>query len=135
LDRIVKIDQFFSWYNKQIDESKPSDAIGILKLCSRETILKLGEGLVNLHKPGRIDYIRKFDLTSSLLKKEAADPPQPPAIQPLVTSHDTVKHTSRYFCAACQITIADVVAKFCWNNKTRFKGKAYCRPCQGKFPR
>jgi hypothetical protein len=133
LDRIIKIDQFFTWFNKQVDDTKLSDTIGILKFCSRETIQKLGEGLVALHKPGRIDYIRKFDLTSSLLKNEGAAPPQPSPIQPAVSSHDAIQHTDRYFCAACQTTITNVVAKFCWNNKSRFGGKAYCRPCQGNF--
>jgi hypothetical protein len=35
LDSIIKLDQFFSWYNKKVDESKAGDAIGIFKLRRR----------------------------------------------------------------------------------------------------
>lgn len=132
LDSIIKLDQFFSWYNKKIDSTKPSDAIGIFKLCSSNTIESLGKKLAKLHKPGRVDYIRKFDLVDHLLNKITAE-------NSVTTSSlsDTTakvnKEVGNYFCASCQNSIADVVAKFCWNNKSRFAGKAYCRTCQNKF--
>jgi hypothetical protein len=132
LDSIVKSDQFFSWYKEKLDETKVSDVVGILKICSSDTIKELGEKLVALHRPSRIDYIKRFDLASDLLRKET------PATKPLATErankadHNEKDHSS-YFCASCRRTITEVVAKFCWNNKSRFGGKAYCRPCQCKF--
>ena len=39
----------------------------------------------------------------------------------------------RYFCFDCRVPIPKEVAKFCWDRKERFGGKAYCRSCQSKF--
>ena len=38
-----------------------------------------------------------------------------------------------YSCAKCNKKIAKVVADFCLNNNDRFKGKIYCRDCQGEY--
>lgn len=133
LDSVIKLDQFFSWYNKQIDETKAGDAIGILKLCSGETVKELGEKLVALHKPVRIDYVRKFDVAGDLLNKEPVAEVLHRQVNSAEANTGTMKKTGNYFCAACQSTIAEVVAKFCWNSRSRFGGKAYCRSCQSKF--
>lgn len=130
LSSVIKSDQFFSWYNKTIDETKLGDVIGVLKVCSPQTIQDLAAKLVELHRPLRTDYVKRFDLADALLQSgrsfdrvsrtEDEDP------------IDT-KEPSKYFCAACRISITNVVAKFCWNHKPRFGGRAYCRPCQAKF--
>jgi len=36
-------------------------------------------------------------------------------------------------CEKCGKPIAKVVVDFCKNNNDRFKGKVYCRDCQGGF--
>lgn len=133
LDSIIKSDQFFSWYNAKLDETKVSDVVGILKVCSSNTIKELGEKLVALHRPGRIDYVKRFDLAECLVKKETPATEAPTPVLAKSNTHAEIKGNDRYFCAACRKTIAEVVAKFCWNNKLRFGGKAYCRPCQSKF--
>lgn len=133
LDSVIKLDQFFSWYNKRIDESKAIDAIGILKVCSSETIKEVAEKLVALHKPARTDYIRRFDVAGDLLTKEPAAKVQPRQNHSPEGSACNVRRTGNYFCAACQSSIAEVVAKFCWKSIGRFGGKAYCRSCQIKF--
>lgn len=133
LNSIIKSDQFFSWYNEKLDETKVSDVVGVMKICSSETIRDLGEKLAALHQPGRIDYIKKFDLADSLLKKAIPVPESAIPVQPNKLDSSNGKGNDRYFCAACRKTIAEVVFKFCWNNKSRFGGKAYCRPCQSKF--
>lgn len=132
LNGIVKSDQFFSWYKEKLNETKISDVVGILKICSSDTIKELGEKLVALHQPSRIDYVKKFDLADALLRRET----QISQIS-VPDAYNKADHNRRdeanYFCAACRRTIAEVVAKFCWNNKSRFAGKAYCRSCQSKF--
>lgn len=40
---------------------------------------------------------------------------------------------TRYFCFDCRVAIEKDVARFCWDRKERFGGKAYCRSCQVKF--
>ncbi|MET3131092.1 hypothetical protein AAKU55_001350 [Oxalobacteraceae bacterium GrIS 1.11] len=130
---IIKIDQFYSWYHEKLEHSSARDVIAILKVCSSKTIKSLGEKIVTMHKPCRIDYVKKFDLIDILSNKEA--PLRSPAvsIEASEVVAAEVKEGGKYFCATCRKNIADVVAKFCWNNKTRFGGKAYCRACQFKF--
>ena len=41
--------------------------------------------------------------------------------------------TKFYYCISCKKPITERVAKFCWDNKKRFSGKAYCFDCQRKF--
>jgi hypothetical protein len=130
---IIKLDQFFSWYNKKMDEATLKDAVGIFKVCSRETVEDLCKGLLSLHKPKRIDYVRKFGLENALLKRE---PNEAISIERKILSTQSElknKEEARYFCASCKSAIATVVAKYCWNNKARFGGKAYCRGCQSKI--
>ena len=38
-----------------------------------------------------------------------------------------------YSCNKCNKKVAKVVADFCLNNADRFKGKVYCRDCQGGY--
>lgn len=133
LNSIVKSDQFFSWYKEKLDETKVSDVVGILKICSSSTIKEVAEKLVALHQPGRIDYIKKFNLADSLLKKEVPAAEVTVAPQSSKAYQGDIKENSRYYCAACRKSIAEVVAKFCWNNHQRFGGKAYCRSCQSKY--
>ena len=127
---IIKLDQFFSWYNKKMDTLTLKDTVGILKVCSSNTVKAIGEKLLSLHKPARVDYIKKFELGPALLSREpiaSTDVRQRHVAAPVVSQRD---EDSEYFCANCKSVIAPVVAKYCWNNKFRFKGKAYCRPCQ-----
>lgn len=130
---IIKLDQFFSWYHKKMDGLTLKDTVGILKICSSDTVKHLGEKLLSLHKPNRVDYIKRFDLGPALLSKEPVEPAY--AEQKTSTASTVLKRReeTEYFCANCKSSIATVVAKYCWNNKSRFGGKAYCRVCQAKM--
>jgi Zn finger protein HypA/HybF involved in hydrogenase expression len=129
---IIKLDQFFSWYHKKMDTLTLKDTVGILKICSSDTVKNLGEKLLSLHKPKRVDYIKRFELGAALLSKESVESVH--AEQKISTASLVVKREeTEYFCANCKSSIATVVAKYCWNNKSRFSGKAYCRACQAKF--
>jgi hypothetical protein len=129
---IIKLDQFFSWYHKKMDGLTLKDTVGILKVCSSETVKNLGEKLLLLHKPNRIDYIKRFDLGSALLSKEPLAPVHAEQKNDIDSAALKRKPETEYFCANCKTSIASVVAKFCWNNRSRFSGKAYCRACQMK---
>lgn len=128
---IIKLDQFFSWYHEKMDQLSLKDAVGIFKVCSGETVMSFGEKLLSLHKPARVDYIKKFGLGEALLGKEPVKPIDAEASLELPVPAGTEK--AHYFCAGCKNAIAPVVAKFCWNHKPRFGGKAYCRVCQTKM--
>lgn len=53
--------------------------------------------------------------------------------EPAAAYNSKPRSTSNYFCFACRASISKDVAKYCWDRKERFGGKAYCRGCQGKF--
>lgn len=129
---IIKLDQFFSWYNDKMDTLTLKDTFGILKVSSSDTVRDLGEKLLTLHKPHRVDYIKRFELGPALLTKEPAT--NIISEQRIVKESTAPKRSdeSEYFCAKCRTSIAAVVAKFCWNNRSRFGGKAFCRACQLK---
>jgi Nuclease-related domain len=127
---IIKLDQFFSWYHEKMDKVTLKDAIGIFKVCSADTVRQLGEKLLSLHKPARIDYVKKFDLGPELLARKTVPSVHSDCKTEPVQNISRNKEEKQYFCANCKISIAAVVAKYCWNNKTRFGGKAYCRVCQ-----
>lgn len=129
---IIKLDQFFSWYHKKMDTLTLKDTVGILKICSSETVKNIGEKLLALHKPTRVDYIKRFELGPALLSKE---PVKQMYSEQVIGTGSTVskrKEKAEFFCANCKISIAIVVAKYCWNNKSRFGGKAFCRACQAR---
>jgi hypothetical protein len=130
---IIKLDQFFSWYNEKLDELTLKDTVGILKVCSSETVKNLGEKLLSLHQPGRVDYIKKFELGPALLSKEPIAREYSNRDISIDSTRSRSKEENQYFCANCKGSIATVVAKYCWNNKSRFGGKAYCRVCQAKM--
>jgi hypothetical protein len=127
---VIKLDQFFSWYKEKSNTLTLQDVAGIFKVCSSGTVMSWGRKLLALHKPGRVDYIAKFDLGAMLLGKNTTML-LPPGRE---TSDDltpiSIKGRTQYFCANCKSHITAVVAKFCWNDKARFGGKAYCRACQ-----
>lgn len=129
---IIKLDQFFSWYHKKMDALTLKDTVGILKVCSSETVKNLGEKLLSLHKPNRIDYIKRFELGPALLSKEPVRPALAEQKNEIASAALKRRTETEYFCANCKTSIASVVAKYCWNNKSRFSGKAYCRTCQAK---
>jgi hypothetical protein len=127
---IIKLDQFFSWYHGKMDELTLKDAVNIFKVCSGATIHELGEKLLSLHKPSRIDYVKRFELGTMLLSKEPIKSIDTDRAISYVSNVQKEKEDAQYFCAKCKKSIALVVAKYCWNNKARFEGRAYCRVCQ-----
>lgn len=130
----IKLDQFKSWYTKRLDlVLRPQDFIDVFKVSSIDTIKGLMEKLVALHKPGRIDYIRRFDLAEILVAPATVAAPRALTNKAAAVEKVTNGDNAKRVCAACDVAIADVVAKFCMNNVRRFKGLTYCRPCQTKY--
>ncbi|WP_298600206.1 nuclease-related domain-containing protein [Zoogloea sp.] len=60
-----------------------------------------------------------------------ADTPAPPAEAEAPAPPG--RSESKYFCFDCRVAIPKEVARFCWDRKERFGGKAYCRSCQARF--
>lgn len=110
---IIKADNLTTVIEKSADNINALEAFAsISKVSSFESIKEFGKRLVRFHKQPHIDWKKKFGITES----QIAD-----------------KKTKRYFCAKCKANISFKEAKFCWNNKERFKGRAFCYNCQKGF--
>lgn len=133
LNNILKLDQFHSWYKQKLESGpeKASDLAGIFKLSSKDTIKEIGEKLIGFHRPVRIDYIQKFDLTKNLLSPDVS----PAESRQHKESRSSAKKNDSNYCYDCKETVHKTVADFCWKdqNKKRFGGRVYCRSCQGKY--
>ena len=127
---VIKLDQFSNWYNSKLDSLTLMDCVGMFQISSRETIKSVGEQLLALHKPARVDYIDRFKLGPMLTGAAPVTPPLMVDNTPMPAVKVQESSRTNYFCAACKTEIAAVVAKFCFNAKARFGGRAYCRACQ-----
>jgi len=106
---IIKADTLNATIEKLIDDTKIIDAFTALgKMSSLDNVIEFGKSLISFHKPLNINWKKKF----GILEKNLETPDK------------------KYFCAKCKKKISYAEAKFCWNNKSKFKGKAYCYQCQ-----
>lgn len=130
LDRIIKNEQVFKRINKDIDEDyNPLSLVSSMaKVISVETLREFAENLAALHTPIQTDWQARFGISDTVTQPE--NPPPSPIQAAETPQTETPK---RYFCAACQKTVTEKVAKYCWQHKTRFHGKVYCYDCQRKI--
>jgi hypothetical protein len=134
--QVVKSDLFFERIQEFIDRESPIvEAMKRLaSIVSQESLRAIGTAIASWHKtPPYPDYRKRWGITDAEIHgnqstevspaSSAAAPPS--AIQP-------AKQTE-YFCFRCRRPISAAEAHFCFNNKTRFGGKAYCREHQKNF--
>ncbi len=116
---VIKADTLSSVINDNADNINGIDALSsVAKLSSFTTIEEFGRRLVDLHRPATINWRKKFGIDEKCN-----------------TVYNNVNNNIKrgYYCAKCKVTISGKEAKFCWNNKSRFKGKAFCYKCQKQF--
>ncbi|MBG0778025.1 MAG: NERD domain-containing protein [Desulfovibrionaceae bacterium] len=139
-----------------------SAVTGLLNLCGKPTLRSFAEHLARLHTPGRIDYRAKFAIapdaprrTTAVAEEAAArrEPetapatrtaPRPAATAPAPGKAEattapepaaaSAENAARFFCARCKKGITPKAAAYCFNDKKRFGGRAYCFECQKAFP-
>lgn len=120
---VLRSDQFIDRLHKELEEvSFRSGIKQISKVVSQETLRELGANIVALHKKGNINYKELFGITNEDLNSNSTN---------IASNHEPQK-TSNY-CAQCKTDIPSVVAKFCFERKARFGGRAYCRDCQNDY--
>jgi hypothetical protein len=126
---VMKAEQFKSWIDEEMNNPNPStrDFIQVAKVVSSETITDLGLRLVARHKPIMPDYNSKFCLAESGLSMQQESRTYEVVSTP--QTNDKIPDKN-YWCASCKAKITERVAKFCWDNKQRFAGRAYCINCQ-----
>ncbi len=118
-DMLIKADEFYKLTQDNIDnDSLLATAGAFARIVSRESLQEIGEKLLGYHQPFKIDYSTKLGISA----------PQEPQSAKLDPAVDRVQ--SKYYCYTCKNAISEKVGLFCFSNKKRFKGKAYCFECQ-----
>jgi hypothetical protein len=115
---VIKADTLRTQIDRDLDKmSNVSVLTAACKIVSSETLKEVAQRLVAVHKPAIINYRKRFGL-------EDVKPQQN------VTAPTHTQASKYFYCYRCKKTITEKVAKFCWDNKQRFHGKAYCFDCQ-----
>lgn len=128
---IVHADRWVNEFRRRVDqESAASVAVSVMKLIGSDTLNEFGQKIVAMHKPGSFNYKEQLGITAEDLVPKGS---RPAVAEPEADYKAERKSRSGNFCASCKVDIPGVVAKFCFNNKKRFNGRAYCRDCQKKF--
>ena len=126
-DMLIKADEFYKQTQDNINNKSLITSVGSMaKIISQDSLKEIGEQLVSYHKPIKIDYYNKFGIS----RTQDVDLSNTNVRENQVQSKQV---RSKYYCYKCKKSISEKVASFCFHNKTRFKGKAYCFDCQKLF--
>jgi len=121
-DMVIKADTLRTKIDEFVDRMSPlQDLAAIGKLSKITTVAEFAEYLQSHHSNASTDYRKKFGI------HHAHDP-----IQTVIDRSNGKEEQmeKKYYCFKCRQAIPDNVARFCWNNKERFGGKAFCYDCQ-----
>ena len=136
IDSVIKNDQIKARIWKDIDAS--NNPLLIARLIGQDTLEQFARRLAAAHKPISFAWHARFGLapetvplTPSVVPAQV-DPSASVAaaeIQAEGTAQAEFKK-SKSVCVSCGVSLSYAVAKFCWTNKRRFGGNAYCMNCQ-----
>jgi hypothetical protein len=121
-DMVIKADTLRTKIDHIVDNMNPVQGLAIMGNMSKiKTVADFAEALRSHHSSTTINYRKKFGI-------EAATDP----IQTVIDRSNGTEGQGekKYYCFKCRKAIPDNVARFCWNNKERFGGKAFCYECQ-----
>jgi len=115
---VIKGDTLCTEIDKSDDNVSAIEAVAsVSKISSADTVKEVALRLAKLHKPIKIDYRKRFAIED----------------KPIVTESSETQKSQKFFCFKCKKTITRKVVSFCWDDKKRFGGKAYCFDCQKIF--
>lgn len=123
-DMVFKADTLRTKIDDIVDKMSPFQDLAIIGNMSKlKTVTDFAQSLQSYHSSASIDYRKKFGI------KHEHDP-----IQSVIdrSNGNAEQGDKKYYCFKCRKAIPDNVARFCWNNKERFGGKAFCYECQRK---
>lgn len=124
---VIKADTLETKIKKEVDRANPvADIASFSKICSSSTIEEVARKLASFHKPLRVDFRAKFGLPA-----QGSSNPQNDSLPK--NEEPKPQNSSKYFCSKCKKAMSEKVAKFCWQNKSKFGGRAYCFDCQKDF--
>jgi hypothetical protein len=141
---VIKADTLKTIIDKELDVIKPTDFALIAKIVSGDTVKETAELLASYHSPAQINFKAKFGIEEvvpeieSSVGEEVAVQSESKTEESLSSGDSSSQvqkswSRSKFFCAKCKTSISDKVAKFCFNNKSKFGGKAYCFDCQNQI--
>jgi len=144
LDTVIKNDQIKARIWKDIDES--NNPLLIARLIGQDTLEQFARRLAAAHRPISFDWHTRFGvspavatITTAMSIAASAHVDSTDAATSLSTVPDESQQTngrkSKLICVSCGVPISYAVAKFCWTNKRRFEGQAYCMGCQKNIAR
>ncbi len=128
-DVVIKADVLLKNIESADDKASTLEVAGQLaKMVSSETLEQIARKLVALHKPASINYYERFGINPDSPVKAVVSPPNQAQEKPIEQ-----QPVSGYYCFKCKNAISLRVARFCFDNKSRFGGRAYCLDCQKSF--
>ena len=121
---VMKSDQFLTQVQKDVDKlvNILYAPLQLTKAISPSSLKKLAAKVASLHVKGGFNYKEYFGITNEDLNSDSTN----------ITSNQEPQKTSNY-CARCKADIPPNVAKFCFDQKHRFHGRAYCYNCQNNY--
>jgi hypothetical protein len=124
---VIKADTLRTKIDNEVEKISPiASVISISKVSSSATIEEVARRLVRYHRPHRMDFRARFGVP--------AENPSGCENAPVHKNGERLsKDVSKYFCSKCKKNIPERVAKFCFHNKSKFGGRAYCFDCQKGF--
>jgi hypothetical protein len=124
---VIKADTLRTKIDTELEKISPlANVVSISKVSSSSTIEDVAKRLVRYHRPHKTDWRARFGLS--------AESPSGCKNMPVQKNGGPIsKDVSKYFCSKCKKDISEKVAKFCFNNKSKFGGRAYCLDCQTDF--
>ncbi|MDP3112322.1 MAG: nuclease-related domain-containing protein [Thermodesulfovibrionales bacterium] len=115
---VIKADMLRTTIDKNVEKMNALSVFATAsKISSFETLKGAAQRLAKLHKPIKVDYRKRFEIEDKQIASQFSE----------------VRQSKKFFCFKCKTTITPKVATFCWDNKKRFGGKAYCFDCQKNF--
>lgn len=141
---VIKADTLKTVIDKELDAIKPTDLAQLAKVVSGSTIQEIAEVLASYHSPAQVNFKAKFGIketnseTENLAVDEIITELEPKVEDAFMAANSSSQpqnswSKSKFFCAKCKTSITEKVAKFCFNNKKKFGGKAYCFDCQNQI--
>jgi hypothetical protein len=122
---VIKADTLRTKIDDIADTFNPLHDISLIgNLSTIKSVAEFAESLRSNHSRAAMDYRKKFS------NQPATDP-----IQAVIEKNNGKEERAetKYYCFKCKKPIPTHVARFCWNNKDRFGGKAFCYECQKFF--
>lgn len=119
---VIKADTLETAIEKRVDKLGPVSLLSSAsKIMSMESVVEIAQRLAARHKPIKINYRKRFGIE---------DNPPPQSGMPKSAQTEGMQ---RLYCVKCRKPLTEKVARFCWDNKNLFGGKAYCFDCQKKY--